>query len=303
MFQHYHQGELQVQEKAGVRDLAERSGKVISNKIPAGALNFIDKQPMVIVSSLDNKEHIWVSILAGKPGFMKAENTTCINFNLSMLSSSRQDIFWRNIERNSEISMLFIELSSRRRLRVNGTATIDAALMTINVKEAYPNCPKYIQRREIEIKNSIAEVAGQYKEFNVLNNELKSWIERADTFFVGSADDNRNLDVNHRGGNPGFIRIIGDNSLQIPDYEGNRMFNTFGNFVLNPGAGLLFVDFDRGTTLQMFGTAEILWDQDDPENRTGGSGRFWNFYINRCLILDSLKGLNWNFIDYSPHNP
>lgn len=299
----YHKGEIEVQKKAGVRDLAERSAKVISDKIPGGALKFIDKQPMVIVSSMDNRGQIWASILAGKPGFLSAKDTKRIQVDLSLLASSRKDIFWENIAANNEIGMLLIELSSRRRLRVNGSVDVDAGKMTLHTKEAYPNCPKYIQRREIEIVNTVSDESQHYEEFKNLNNNLKSWIEGSDTFFVGSADDKRNLDVNHRGGNPGFIQIIDDNTLQIPDYEGNKMFNTFGNFQLNPNGGLLFIDFEHGKTLQMTGTAEVLWNQDDPQNRTGGTGRFWNFYIDRCLILDCLKGLDWNFIDYSPHNP
>jgi len=303
MSRYYHIGELEVQKKAGVRDLAEKNAKVISDEIPGGALKFIDKQPMVIVSSLDSKEQIWASILAGKPGFLKAESSKKIDFDLTLMSSSRKDIFWDNIGAYNEIGMLFIELSSRRRLRVNGSAEFSSGQMTVHVKEAYPNCPKYIQRREIEIENTVSDDTQDYKKFENLNKELKSWVEESDTFFVASADDKRNLDVNHRGGNPGFIEVIDDETLKIPDYEGNKMFNTFGNFQLNPKAGLLFIDFELGKTLQITGTTELLWDQNDPENSTGGTGRFWNFYIDHCMTLNSLKSLEWTFIDYSPHNP
>lgn len=299
----YHKGELKVQEKAGVRDLAEKSKKVISDEIPGGALKFIDKQPMAIVSSLDDDGNVWASLLAGRPGFMKAVNSKQIDIDVSLLASSHDDIFWNNIELNKKIGTLFIELTSRRRMRVNGSVELGKNKMIIHVDEAYPNCPKYIQRREIEITKTVFEDSGSYTGYEQLNEELKSWIENADTFFVGSSDDKQNLDVNHRGGNPGFIQIIDNYTLEIPDYEGNKMFNTFGNFEMNPNTGLLFVDFEKGKTLQMIGTSEILWNQKDPDNRTGGTGRFWNFYIDRCFTLDSLKGLEWNFLDYSPHNP
>jgi len=299
----YHKGEIEVQKKAGVRDLAERSKKVISHEIPSGALTFIDKQPMVIASSLDENGNIWASILAGKPEFMHATSSRLIEFDLSLLVSSPADFFWKNIKTTNRIGTLFIELSSRRRLRVNGSVTSNDNRMSIHVEQAYPNCPKYIQRREIEVANTVSGQAGSYEKFDSLDDELKTWVEEADTFFVGSADEQQNLDVNHRGGNPGFINIIDENTLQFPDYEGNKMFNTFGNFMLNPKTGLLFVDFENGKTLQMMGTSEILWDQKDPENRTGGTGRFWNFYIEHAFTHDTLKNLEWNFLDYSPHNP
>lgn len=298
----YHDGEIQVQKKAGVRDLAERSKKVISSEIPSGALKFIDKQPIVFTSSLDKKGNVWASLLAGKLGFMHASDTQHIEFDLSLLASSPADVFWENIKKNNRVGTLFIELSSRRRLRVNGSVTINSERMTIKVEQAYPNCPKYIQRREIEVTNTVSGQAGSYEKFDSLNDELKTWVKKADTFFVGSADDQQNLDVNHRGGNPGFINIIDQNTLQVPDYEGNKMFNTFGNFELNPNTGLLFIDFKNGKTLQMIGSSEILWNQEDPENRTGGTGRFWNFHIENAFTHETLKNLEWNFLDYSPHN-
>jgi hypothetical protein len=128
-------------------------------------------------------------------------------------------------------------------------------------------------------------------------------IKKADTFFVGSSNDEGDLDVSHRGGPPGFVSIGEDGSLHIPDYSGNSMFNTLGNFITNPKAGLVFPDFDRHTTLQLTGTVEILWDQNDPQLQSGGTGRFWRFYPNEWVLLENMKGYDWNFIEYSPFNP
>jgi predicted pyridoxine 5'-phosphate oxidase superfamily flavin-nucleotide-binding protein len=52
--------------------------------------------------------------------------------------------------------------------------------------------------------------------------------------------------VSHRGGRPGFVRIDGDDTLTVPDFNGNRFFNTLGNLAVHPRAGLLFIDFDNG---------------------------------------------------------
>jgi hypothetical protein len=66
------------------------------------------------------------------------------------------------------------------------------------------------------------------------------------------------VDVSHRGGKPGFVRLDDDCTLIVPDFSGNCQFNTFGNLELNPRAGMLFVDFDRGNLLYLTGTAEVI---------------------------------------------
>jgi len=80
------------------------------------------------------------------------------------------------------------------------------------------------------------------------------------------------------------------------------MFNTLGNFMSNPKAGLLFVDFKKGNTLQLTGEAEIIWEEEDVEEITGGTRRFWKFIISEWIQIDSLKGVHWKFVDYSPFN-
>ena len=128
-------------------------------------------------------------------------------------------------------------------------------------------------------------------------------IKKADTLFVASAHPERGVDASHRGGNPGFVRIIDDLTLRIPDYLGNSMFNTLGNLAVNPRAGLVFVDFEQGTTLQVIGRGEVLWDQEDPQDETGGTKRFWELHIDSWLQIEKAHELEWSFLDYSPYNP
>ncbi|VAV92349.1 probable iron-sulfur binding protein YPO1417, partial [hydrothermal vent metagenome] len=61
----------------------------------------------------------------------------------------------------------------------------------------------------------------------------------------------------------GFVRVVDERTLSFPDYSGNNHFNTLGNILLNPKAGLLFPDFDNGDMLYITGGAEIIWDGDD----------------------------------------
>ncbi len=91
-------------------------------------------------------------------------------------------------------------------------------------------------------------------------------LANADTFFIASANVGeeagpaRGADVSHRGGMPGFVRIDDATTLTTPDFSGNRFFNTLGNLLHDPRAGLLFVDFASGDLLYVAALAEIVWD-------------------------------------------
>src|SRR6185503_17409934 len=90
-----------------------------------------------------------------------------------------------------------------------------------------------------------------------LTPEILAFVRRADTFFVASRGPDGGLDVSHRGGAPGFVESMRDGALRIPDYPGNSMFNTFGNLLRDPRAGLLFADFEHGHVLRLTGRARL----------------------------------------------
>jgi hypothetical protein len=92
-------------------------------------------------------------------------------------------------------------------------------------------------------------------------------------------------------------------TLRIPDYAGNSMFNTLGNLASYPQAGATFVDFGRGRVLQLSGRAEILWDADDPRGETGGTGRLWHLRVEAWQESVLPLTLDWELLDYSPFNP
>jgi len=303
----YHEGELLVQEIVGEVEAARQNGRVISNAILKGALKFIEQQPMIILGSIDDQQNIWASVLMGQPGFTTAVNQHTIELDLTQAICNWYDPFWTNIERHTQIGMLVIELATRRRLRINGHITRTAQeRLQLDLAESYPNCPKYIQRRHPKIlvkENLHYSHISKVRVGQLLEADQQAFIAAADTFFVASAHPTRGVDASHRGGNPGFIRILDDRTLRIPDYVGNSMFNTLGNFMVNPRAGLIFLDFERIRTLQLIGQPEILWNLDDPMHTTGGTQRYWNFKIEQWLETDLPYLLHWEFLDYSPHNP
>lgn len=298
----FHEGELAVQERAGAVAQGRNSGRMISNRIIPGAIKFVSKQPFAVVGSVDAASNLWASIVVGQTGFMAAE-PQALDVDLDQVIRVDADPLWSNLSDNPQIGMLIIDLRSRARLRVNGRATFPTDnQLHINVEQAYPNCPQYIQRRNY--RPSVEQGrTGNVTTGASLNADQHAWIANADTLFIATAHSTGGVDASHRGGNPGFIQLVSPTRLRVPDYNGNGMFNTLGNLSVNPRAGLLIPDFENGRTLQLTGQAEIAWDVDDPRNETGGTGRCWEFEIEDWVQIDhSLPG-STEFLDYSPHNP
>ena len=300
----FHEGELAVQQRADAVAQGRNSGRMIADTIIPGAIKFVKKQPLVVMGSVDEQQNLWASIVVGGTGFMVAEPRT-LDADLSQTLRIDADPLWQNLAGDPRIGILVIDLRSRARLRVNGRVEFPTDnQLHVDVEQAYPNCPQYIQRRNYrpatdQDANSLSESAVG----TGLSDEQQDWIASADTLFVASEHPSGGLDASHRGGNPGFVQVISATRLRIPDYVGNGMFNTLGNFAVNPRGGLVIPDFENGRTLQLTGRAEVLWDVDDPENETGGTRRYWDFEVERWVqIENSLPGLT-EFLDYSPHNP
>ncbi len=301
----YHDGEKAIQKKVGEEIIANSNGRVISDSIMKGAINFIEKQPMAVVSSADRKGKIWTSILIGDYGFVSVPSTSDLSINKELVYSSGKDVFFENISHTKQIGTLFIELATRRRFRINGTVREKDNQIHVSVGEAYPNCPKYIQQRVMSSPQNFTSLEAKVSTGTELTAALKIWIGLSDTMFVGSQSQSGLLDASHRGGKKGFVEIMSDSTLKIPDYQGNSMYNTLGNFTQNPKAGLLFIDFENRRTLQLTGKAKLLFDQNSEQDmkKTAGTGRFWEFETEEWIVTEDHHLVNWEFLNYSPFNP
>lgn len=92
--------------------------------------------------------------------------------------------------------------------------------------------------------------------------EDRDFVERCSMFFLATADAAGQPDCSYKGGLPGFVRVIDEHTLAFPDYDGNGMFRSLGNILVNPRVGLLFVDFEQPDRLRVNGVAEVR--RDDP---------------------------------------
>lgn len=299
----YHEGERAVQERAGERALAERNGSVIDTTIPTGAMAFIGQQRFTVIGTADAEGQPWASLVAGPPGFIHAPAPDTVLLSLETAWRHPADAWPDRLATEPRLGMLLIELGTRRRLRVSGTAACDQRQVRVAVERAYPNCPKYIQRRHLRVAETSIPPAAPARRGIMVHDDQRDILESADTLFVASLHHEHGIDASHRGGRPGFLRLLDSATLRIPDYPGNSMFNTLGNLTVHPRVGLLVPDFEAGRALHLIGSATVRWDLADPEGVTAGTGRFWDVTIAETLELPLPPMMAWEFLDASPFNP
>jgi len=296
----YHPGELAVQARAGQRQIAERVGKSIRTTIPPAAQEFLRSQPMAIIGMQDAGERQWASLLSGGPGFMQPMDLQTVRIDALPVVG---DPLAENLAAGGEVGMIVIDFATRRRMRLNGrTQRQFDGTIHLHAEQVYANCPKYIQARQWERATGEPDEEIKARRSRSLTERQRYWIRDADTFFIASRQQDGGMDASHRGGNPGFVHVMNQSRLVWPDYSGNSMFQTLGNLTVDPHAGLLFMDFAGGDTLQLTGTARIMWDRDRAMEFPGAE-RLIEFEIDEVVELTGASPLRWRFIDYSPFNP
>jgi predicted pyridoxine 5'-phosphate oxidase superfamily flavin-nucleotide-binding protein len=256
----YHDGELEVQRRAGVASTAERVGRIVQHQIPDVARHFIAQQRFAILGAADHEGRVWASLLLGKPGFLSAPTDGLLHV---AAHPSPEDPLASGLDAELDVGLLVIEPATRRRMRVNGRARpAGPGAFEVATREVYSNCPKYIHSREVRLASEGDAPSVRLERAPRLTDRQAALIRAADTLFIATRHAEAGADASHRGGAPGFVRVVAPDRLLIPDYVGNAMFNSLGNIAADPRAGLLLVDFDTGSTLQLTGRAAIEWSPE-----------------------------------------
>ncbi len=260
----FHDGEREAQERVGVVAEANAgASRGIREYMPEQHRTFFSSLPFMILAGVDAGGQPWSTIRAGRPGFVSSSDNHTLHIQGGALPGDPLAGHWTE---GTPIGGLGIQPHTRRRNRVNGIVThADSQGLTIRVQQSFGNCPKYITRREALFTDA-SPMVRDVTETDSLSDQDRRLISTADTFFVASANlltaegMSRGVDVSHRGGPPGFVRVESDGSLTMADYAGNNYFNTIGNLLRNPRAGLLFIDFENGDVLHLATRADITWD-------------------------------------------
>ncbi|WP_248295121.1 pyridoxamine 5'-phosphate oxidase family protein [Paraburkholderia sp. UYCP14C] len=301
----WHTGELSLQRRVGVvKQMDEQGRRVVRDVLLDQHRDFYPLIPFVALGAVDAAGDVWATLLAGEPGFMQATTPHALRVNAMR---DPHDPACAGIYDGASVALVGVELHTRRRNRLNGVVrNCDALSFEVGVRQSFGNCNRYIQARHFEFVRPPEVAATQAPQhLPRLDARAVALITAADTLFVASYvdrhDASREVDVSHRGGKRGFVRVDEHGVLTVPDFSGNLFFNTLGNFLSNPKAGLVFVDFATGDLLQLTGDAEV--ELDSPEIATfRGAERMWRFTPRRIVHRAAAMPLRWTLTEdgFSP---
>lgn len=254
----FHAGERAAQARFGVAArMAEIGARVIRREMPQQHREFYAALPFVAIGAADAGGQPWATLLAGAaPGFVQSPDAATLRVDALPPAG---DPLAPLLRAGAPLGLLGLEPPTRRRNRANGDILeADARGFTLRVRESFGNCPKHIVPRPLADRGESAPGASRRQDR--LDDAMQALVRRADTFFIASQAAG-GADVSHRGGPPGFVEVDAEGlELRWPDYAGNLFFNTFGNLLLEPRAGLVVPDFAGGDLLHIAGRAEVAWD-------------------------------------------
>jgi hypothetical protein len=302
----WHSGERVLQAKVGVAERMETLGKrVIRDYMPDQHREFYEHLPYLIVGAVDTDGWPWASLLDGPPGFIQSPDARRLDITRR---PDAEDPVAAGFGPGAAVGMLGIDLHTRRRNRINGhISDVWDSGFSVSVEHAFGNCPQYIQLRALkQVPLQTVAQRPPAQRLAALDDAAIATVRGADTFFVASYVDldgpqpHRSVDVSHRGGQAGFVRVEGD-VLTVPDFAGNLHFNTLGNFELNPKAGLLFIDFQSGELLHIAGTVTLILE--GPEIAAfQGAERLWQVRVEQVVRRPGALRSRWEFQGWSPNS-
>ncbi|WP_232629889.1 pyridoxamine 5'-phosphate oxidase family protein [Methylobacterium sp. Leaf118] len=280
----WHRGEIALQAAVGAAArMAEIGPRVIRGHLIAQHAAFFPLLPFVVLGTVDDTGAPWATLRAGPPGFLHAPDP----YHLAVRAPREPgDPAEAGLADGAAVGLLGIELATRRRNRLNGTVQRrDEAGFAIAVEQSFGNCPRYIEPRPADYSGAGGPHAAPVAS-DRLDGRARALVTGADTLFVASyaeTEAGRQVDVSHRGGARGFVRVGADGTLTVPDYAGNRFFNTLGNMAANPRAGIAVPDVATGDLLQITGrTALVL---EGPEiGAFAGAERLWRLVPERVVF-------------------
>lgn len=300
----FHEGERNLHQKLDIHERQHQLGlRMIRDHMPDQHRAFFAMLESVHIGAVDASGHPWAIMRTGPAGFLTSPDDKTLTISSQPLRGEPHDLA---LSIGAKTSVVGIEFETQRRNRVN--TTVDAAQdgkLSFHVDQSYGNCPKYIQIRHKTPAGPSTPKAPVTS--TSLDAASKDQITKADTLLIASraaelGDDPRaGVDINHRGGMPGFVSVLDDTTLQFPDYKGNSFYNTYGNIMTDNRIGLQFVDFETGTLLNIKGTATLVEDLNNGELPLMGRGL--RITVQTVVRAEGALPIRYAFDAFSDRNP
>jgi ferredoxin-NADP reductase/predicted pyridoxine 5'-phosphate oxidase superfamily flavin-nucleotide-binding protein len=295
----------------------------------------LQRAPLLAIGALDNESRPWTALWGGAPGFSEPIGGGFVG--TRTLVDSKYDPVVHALVGGAEkgemlqpqgegkmVSGLAIDLVTRKRVKIAGKMaagtirpisieieegaslpadaprTQDQIQLVTKIEQSLGNCPKYLNQYELRPALLTPQLLSSGPS---LSPEARSLVDKADMFFL-STSSGSDMDTNHRGGPPGFIRIVSPTCIIYPEYSGNRLYQSLGNLQLNPLIGITVPDFESGDVLYTTGRASILIGAD-AEKAMPGTNLAVKIdltdtrYVKQGLAFRGALQIS----GYSPYNP
>lgn len=266
----FHPGEARLQRESNIDTVAfdQAVDQPFRPELNPSEVRFVGQRTFSVAASIDGDGRPWASPLLGRPHalFTVHDDTTVV----IRPQPVDGDVLLDNVRNQGEMGVLYFDPSRRRRAKSLGRGTVEADdAITYRMHRMFGLCNKYIYKRSHDPAHVEPETTRPPEPVaDRLSPDDRRQLERADTIFLASHSDQHGADPTHRGGPGGFITVVDDATLEMPDYTGNGMFQTLGNLLLDDRIGLLAIDFETGRSLQLTGRGSIrASDERDPYSR------------------------------------
>lgn len=293
----FHEGEALMQTETGI-DTARFDQAVNDSFVPdlsPNEVQFVQGLTFSVATSIGSDGRPWTSPMFGGRGVLfEVESPTVVRI---AVSPTDGDPLVSNVVATGELGVLYFDPSRRRRAKSIGTATVERdGRIRYEMTRNFGLCTKYIFKRSHLHVEEAGEVQPHTSETHLSELDQRQLVQ-ADTIFFGSFYKGRGADATHRGGAAGFIDVVDEVTVRVPDYPGNGMFNTLGNLQINPRFSMLHVDFTTGRTIQTTGVASVERTPDDPR-----AARWVNVTVESVIVTWSNVG-TWMDIEPSSRLP
>ena len=250
--------------------------------------NHLQIAPLIAIGTLDKESRPWTTLWGnGDKGFARpvAEGIIGIRTPVTgeydpvveeLVGKAATGEVVREEGKGRMVGGLTIDLETRKRVKMYGRMIAGAlgtrddevtgheehiaeVQLVLKIEQSLGNCPKYLNRKKIVSALAKPELVSDSPK---LPQRALDVVEKADLFFISSSQRDLDMDTNHRGGPPAFIRVVSNDDsgavIAYPEYSGNRLYQTLGNLKVNPLAGVCVPDFETGDMLYFTGTTDIL---------------------------------------------
>ena len=330
----FHEGQKRMQTLVGTRRYAQSAEGWFGGDIDPGLVDIIQHAQIIYVAYQSDEGHTWVTAISAQPQLHKGQQRPLVEVvgvhrvRVSGVLVSGDPIVSVLSKVSHPVGFTIMQEFTRDRVRINGLlvqpalisqtqgsatqSSVDAAgvVATFELETSFVIglCPKYIvDRRIIQRLPSRPALSIESSE-EPLPADAVHLLRTADTLWLGTTEPTWGSQSSHRGGRPGFIRVLSRPVAGIlarvewGDYNGNNFFHSLGSALSNPRAGVSVLDYQHGHLLQLVGELQVIF-ADQPGNDLDGTSRHIQFDVHRWRWTEGAVPFVFRTASHSVHNP